>query len=152
MQIIILAVGRKLSSEAQAMSDEYTKRLGRWADVQLRLISPSKADAKVVVEDESKRMLAAIKPDDYIIVLDERGVQYQNVQFANHLAKVQEYLKRTVIVIGGAYGVSEELRERAQMVWSLSALVFPHELVRIIVVEQLYRSFAILNNHPYHHL
>jgi 23S rRNA (pseudouridine1915-N3)-methyltransferase len=152
MQVVILAVGRKLSPEAQKMSEEYIKRLGRWADIQLRLVAPSKSSASVVVEDESKRILAAIKSDDYVIVLDERGVQYQNIQFANHLAKIQEYLKRTVIVIGGAYGVSDELRQRAQMVWSLSALVFPHELVRIIVVEQLYRSFAILNNHPYHHL
>ena len=152
MQVVILAVGRKLSPEAQKMSDEYDKRLQHWADLQLRLIAPSKSNAAGVVEDESKRIMAAIKPDDYVIVLDERGVQYQNVQFANHLAKIQEYLKRTVIVIGGAYGVSDELRDRAQMVWSLSALVFPHELVRIIVIEQLYRSFAILRNHPYHHL
>ena len=151
MQIVILSVGRKLSLEAQSLSDEYAKRLRHWADVDIRLVSPSKMNGEAAKEDESKRILALLKAEDYVIVLDERGVQYANVQFANHLAKIQEYLKRTVIVIGGAHGVSDELRDRAQMVWSLSSLVFPHELVRIILMEQLYRSFAILNNHPYHH-
>lgn len=151
MQIVILAVGRKLSPEAQKISDDYSKRLKYWADVQVCLLAPSKASKKAAVQDESQRIMEVLKTEDYVVLLDERGVQYANLQFSNHLAKVQQYMKRMVIVIGGAYGVSDDLRQRAQMVWSLSSLVFPHELVRIITIEQLYRSFAILHNHPYHH-
>lgn len=151
MNILILAVGRKLSPEAQKMYDEYSKRLHHWADVDVRLLAPSKTTKNAAVDDESKRILASLKTEDYLVLLDERGIQYANLQFSNHIAKVEQYMKRMVIVIGGAHGVSEDIRLRAQMIWSLSALVFPHELVRIIIIEQLYRSFAILHNHPYHH-
>ncbi len=133
------------------MSDDYVMRLQHWADVETRLIAPSKASGQAAVEDESKRLLGLLKQKDYLILLDERGVQYTNEQFANHVARLQEYLKRAVIIIGGSHGVSKELHERAQMVWSLSPLVFPHELARIILTEQLYRTFSLLNNHPYHH-
>ncbi|GAC1387015.1 MAG: 23S rRNA (pseudouridine(1915)-N(3))-methyltransferase RlmH [Candidatus Saccharimonadales bacterium] len=150
MQIVIFTVGRKLSPAAKVLHDEYTKRLSSWAEVEHRLVAPSKLAGKAAVADESKRILLALKPDDYVIVLDERGVQYANVQFANHLAKIQEYMKRTVLIIGGAAGVSQEVRDRGQMVWSLSSLVFPHELVRILVAEQLYRTFALMHDHPYH--
>ena len=150
-QITVLVIGRKLSIEAQALADQYVKRLQPWASLEVRLLAPSKSTGLSAIEDESKRLMASVKRKDYVIVLDERGVQYANIQLANHLAKVQEYMKRIVIIVGGAHGVSQELRERAQMVWSLSFLVFPHELVRIILTEQLYRTFAILNNHPYHH-
>jgi len=152
MQITILAVGRKLSAAAQTLADDYLKRLRPWAAVEVRLVASSQiTSATAAVEDEGKRLLLAAPEDSYLIVLDEHGIQLTNEQLANRLAKVQEYIKHVVIVIGGAHGVSKEVQERAQFVWSLSPLVFPHELVRIILLEQLYRTYAILNRHPYHH-
>lgn len=151
MQLLILAVGRKLSPAAAVLHDDYQKRLGRWVTLETRLLAPGKGRGQAAINDESQRLMGALKAEDYLILLDEHGVPYTNQQLANHLAKAQQYLQRVVVVIGGAYGVSDDVRARAQMEWSLSALVFPHKLVRIIVMEQLYRTFAIINNHPYHH-
>lgn len=92
-----------------------------------------------------------LKPDDYVILLDERGKQFDSPALSAKLADIAAGARPVVIVIGGAYGVDERLLERADLIWSLSPLVFPHRLVRLILVEQLYRFQSIRAGQKYHH-
>jgi 23S rRNA (pseudouridine1915-N3)-methyltransferase len=101
------------------------------------------------MKQEAVQLLSKINPQDYVILLDERGKQLSSEKFAHKLASIHH--KTCVFIIGGAYGVDDSVRERADFVWSLSELVFPHQLVRLILAEQLYRAHCIQSSHPYHH-
>ena len=102
-------------------------------------------------QDESGRILLKLIDRDYVILLDERGKLLESPAVAKALEQVMVGSRQPVIVIGGAYGVSDELRQRADLVWSLSPLVFPHQLVRLMLTEQLYRAQEISLGRPYHH-
>jgi len=102
-------------------------------------------------EDESQRLLSRLKPDDFVILLDERGRLYDSPAFSRLLLEPLESSRQVVVIIGGAYGVDDSVHERADVVWSLSPLVFPHQLVRLLLAEQLYRAQEIAAGHPYHH-
>ena len=101
--------------------------------------------------EESQRILSKLRPTDTVILLDEMGTQFDSTALARTLDQLFTNGKSVVFVIGGAYGVSDELRSRADTVWSLSPLVFPHQLVRLILIEQLYRAQSIANGGRYHH-
>lgn len=101
---------------------------------------------------EGEALLATIKPGDYLVLLDEKGTHYTSRKWAKKLQQIMNSGPRhLVFVIGGAYGFSDAVYKRAQTMWSLSQLTFPHDLVRVIFAEQLYRAFSILHNMPYHH-
>jgi len=101
---------------------------------------------------ESAHILSCIKDDDYIVLLDEHGIQLSSEGLAELLDTLDmQAVKRIVCIIGGAYGVDEIVKKRANFVWSLSHLVFPHQLVRLILAEQLYRANTIRRGEPYHH-
>lgn len=151
MNIRIIIVGKRLGSELQAVADSYQKRLSPHANLDWHMLVPSRLPDEAARNDESTRILAALKPNDIVILLDERGELMSNEAFADTYQTLASQHGQLVIVIGGAYGVSDELRQRAQLVWSLSPLVFPHELVRVILLEQLYRTYMVLQSHPYHH-
>ncbi len=103
-------------------------------------------------EEEGKRVLKQINPQDTLVLLDEKGSQYSSKGFADFLQKrMNAGTKNLVFIIGGPYGFSAEVYARAQYKISLSAMTFSHQMVRIFVAEQLYRAFSILNNEPYHH-
>ena len=97
------------------------------------------------------RILEKIKPSDFVILLDERGKNISSPELAKMLLNGFVNSQNFVIIIGGAFGVSEELRKRANFVWSLSKLVFPHQIVRLILVEQIYRAQEISSGGKYHH-
>lgn len=97
-------------------------------------------------------ILQSLQKDDYLVLLDERGKQMTSEAVAGFIqARANESLKNVVFLIGGAYGVSEEIIQRANYKWSLSQLVFPHQLVRLILAEQVYRACTIIRNEKYHH-
>ena len=101
---------------------------------------------------EEEMILKRLQPHHYLILLDERGKMLTSPQWAHQFQQcMNQGVKTLVILIGGAFGVSDAVKKKAQQCWSLSGLVFPHQLVRLIVAEQVYRSFSILNNSPYHH-
>ena len=102
-------------------------------------------------QDESERLLSRLTAYDFIILLDERGKQLDSPAFASLLQQNLDRSQKVAIVIGGAYGVTDELRQKAHVVWSLSDLVFPHQLVRLILTEQLYRAQQIALGGSYHH-
>lgn len=152
MQILIVAVGKESSSELAAIQDEYEKRLRPLANITWKLLPASRLSSpEQIRKDESEQLLDVFKPNDSIILLDERGQQQSNEKFAATFERLSGSQGRIVFVIGGAYGVNDTVRSRVAFVWSLSLLVFPHQLVRVMLLEQLYRTFMVQQNHPYHH-
>ena len=152
MNIIIIAVGKETPASLKGLQQEYVKRLQPHVEISWKLLQASRAsDAERARVQESKMISAELKTNDTIILLDERGKQQTNEEFSRTFEQLAGKHGRMVIVIGGAFGVDDELRQRADYVWSFSKLVFPHQLIRVMLLEQLYRTFAVLNNHPYHH-
>ena len=102
-------------------------------------------------EMEGKSIMQLIKPSDYVVLLDERGSEFRSIEFAKWLQKKQMATKRLLFIVGGAYGFSNNIYERANEKISLSRMTFSHQMIRLFFVEQLYRAFTILRNEPYHH-
>lgn len=151
MMIQIIAIGKKHEAWIAEGIGRYEKRLKRPLDVLWLLLPHSSREGHAAREEESKRILEKVTTDDFVILLDERGKNITSPQFASLLETPLAYSKRVVVIIGGAYGVDETVHARADFVWSLSQLVFPHQLVRLILAEQLYRAQEIIAGHPYHH-
>lgn len=147
----IYAIGPKHDPQLRDMIEAYEKRLTRWGGVSWTLLPYASQLDETARRAESAALLQKIKDEDYVVLLDERGKQLTSPALATQLNSLRASSRRIVFVIGGAYGVDEALRVRADLVWSLSLLVFPHQIVRLVLIEQLYRAHAILENHPYHH-
>lgn len=151
MAIKIIAVGKKHESWIQEGVERYSKRLKQpWSDEWV-LLPHSAREGVSARQDESRAILSRISPRDFVILLDERGQSYDSPALSRLLEQSLASGRPVVVVIGGAYGVNDELSQRADSVWSLSPLVFPHQLVRLILIEQLYRAQGIASGHPYHH-
>lgn len=151
MPIRILAVGKKHEPWVKEGIERYEKRLQKPYDAEWVLLPHSAREGLMAIQDESERLLNRTDAKDYVIMLDERGRLISSEQLARTLAVPLERSQRCTFIIGGAYGGDERLRERANLVWSLSPLVFPHQLVRLLLMEQLYRSQEITAGRPYHH-
>ena len=153
MKLFIIAAGKQHDVQLRDYIASFESRL--LPDVQLtwELVPASGAsnpdEARIA---ESTALLQRLKPQDTVVLLDERGVMPDNHQFAEKFEQWSGKQGRLVFIIGGAFGVGDVLRERATYMWSFSPLVLPHQLVRALLVEQLYRTKAILSNHPYHHI
>ena len=151
MKQVLLSVGKRHDPSLSVAINDFTARLDREVETSWHLIKPSGANEPTARRVESLAVLDFVRSDDFVVLLDERGKELSSetlsVQYDGWLARPG----RIVFVIGGAYGVDEVLRARANYVLSLSKLVFPHQLVRLVLVEQLYRSRMISRNHPYHH-
>lgn len=155
MKITILAIGKKHDPKILKAIEDYTKRLNHYCPTVWKLVEAkitSSMSPEEIKRTESDMLLKSITSEDKIILLDETGTQLTSTQNAEAIQKhLNKSTKHLVFVIGGAYGVSEEIKTRADFIWSLSNLVFPHQLVRLIFIEQLYRGFTIINNEKYHH-
>lgn len=136
--------------------DDYTKRLIHYIKFEFDVI-PDLKKVKHLTEAQQKQkegelILSKISTTDVLILLDENGKQYDSVAFSSYLQKhMNSGIKQLVFVIGGPYGFSEEVYAKAQGKISLSKMTFSHQMVRLFIVEQLYRGFTILRNEPYHH-
>ncbi|MCX6729006.1 MAG: 23S rRNA (pseudouridine(1915)-N(3))-methyltransferase RlmH [Candidatus Saccharibacteria bacterium] len=151
MPIRIIAVGKKHESWVAEGIGRYQKRLKQPFKTEWAILPHSPLpDARARLE-ESQRILLRLRASDYLILLDERGESVDSLELSSLLLKLLESSKDVVIVIGGAYGVDDTVLNRANFVWSLSKLVFPHQLVRLILTEQLYRAQEIASGNPYHH-
>ncbi|MFF8817525.1 23S rRNA (pseudouridine(1915)-N(3))-methyltransferase RlmH [Leucobacter sp. NPDC015123] len=152
MSIKVLAVGKKHEAWVKDGIDRYEKRLRKPFDVSWQLLPHSARDGDAARVEESERILQRVDRDAFLVLLDERGANVDSPALADRLQGALGQGKHVVIVIGGAYGVDDSVRSRAQFVWSLSKLVFPHQLVRLILAEQLYRAQEIAAGRPYHHV
>lgn len=151
MSIRIIAIGKKHEAWVDEGISRYEKRLKRPFDDEWILLPHSSREGLAARQEESERLLVRLKPDDFVVLLDERGRLLNSPELASNLLKPLESSRQIVVIIGGAYGVDESIHQRANFVWSLSPLVFPHQLVRLILVEQLYRAQEITGGRPYHH-
>ena len=151
MAIRILAVGKRHESWVQPGVERYEKRLKKPFDVEWILLPHSAREGNVARQEESEKLLERIDQRDFVLLCDERGKQLDSPALSKILQASINAARRIVIVIGGAYGVSEQLQSRADFVLSFSPLVFPHQLVRLMLVEQVYRAQEIAAGRPYHH-
>ena len=145
MNIQIIAVGTKMPAWVTKAYQEYQKRL--LPEIQLLL---KEIPVQKTTQLENQHIINAIKPGSYTIALDSRGAQYTSEQCAEQLNHWKHLAKPINILIGGPEGYTPETLAKADAKWSLSALTFPHPIVRIILAEQLYRAQSILKGHPYH--
>ena len=156
MKIQFWTVGKSHESYVKEGVEIFTKRISNYYPVQWNIL-PMPKNAGAMGENELKikegeMILSMLKKEDYLIVLDERGKQINSEGLAAFLQlRANESEKNIVFLIGGAYGVSNNVMQRANYSWSLSQLVFPHQLVRLILAEQIYRACSILRNEKYHH-
>ncbi len=156
MNIKLIAIGKTDNKNLQALIDEYTKRLGFYIKFDLDII-PDIKNVKNLSESEQKAkegqlILSKLTPTDQLILLDENGKEFNSVGFSDFLQKkMNSGIKTLVFVIGGPYGFSEEVYQKAQGKVALSQMTFSHQMVRLFVIEQIYRGYTILNNEPYHH-
>jgi 23S rRNA (pseudouridine1915-N3)-methyltransferase len=152
----LIAIGKTDRKELQKLIDDYQKRLGFYIKFEFEII-PDLKNSKNLTEEQQKQkegelILNRLNATDLLILLDENGTQMDSVSFSNYLQKhMNSGIKQLVFAIGGPYGFSDEVRNKAQGKLSLSKMTFSHQMVRLFVVEQLYRAFTILRNEPYHH-
>jgi 23S rRNA (pseudouridine1915-N3)-methyltransferase len=151
MPITVIAVGKKHESWAELGIERYQKRLKAPFLVEWMLLAHSSLDGERARQEESERILLRLNARAFVILLDERGKQLDSPRLGDLLKDHLDRSEEVVCIIGGAYGVSDQLRLRANMVWSLSPLVFPHQLVRLMLVEQFYRAQQIMSGGKYHH-
>lgn len=134
----------------------FTKRISHYYPVEWNIIPTPKNTAMLSEMDlkkkEGETILNFLQKEDYLVLLDERGKQIKSEELAKFIEiRANESVKKIVFLIGGAFGVSDEVMKRANYKWSLSPLVFPHQLVRLILAEQVYRACTIIKNENYHH-
>lgn len=154
MKISIINIANKMPDWILSGCEEYLKRInhGKYS-CQIIEIKADKNNKKTALENmeiEAKKIEAAIPRDSFIIALDERGKMFDSIKFAHFMDKASVQNSSICFIIGGADGIHPELRAKANFLISLSNMVFPHALVRVIILEQLYRAISILENHPYH--
>lgn len=149
--IKIIAIGRKHEAWIEDGLKRYQKRLQKPWDVEWVLLPHSAREGLAARQEESRALLSRLRDDEFVVLLDERGKLLDSPALSRQIEQVFPTSKTPVFIIGGAYGVDDSLTSRADLVWSLSPLVFPHQLVRLILIEQLYRAGEIAAGRPYHH-
>lgn len=151
VSITVISVGRKHESWVEPGIARYETRLKRPYSIEWIFLPHSSHEGLRARQDESERILKRLNEDDFVLLLDERGKNYDSPTLSQSLEDILVHGKSIVCIIGGAYGVDGGVLERADTVWSLSKLVFPHQLVRLILVEQIYRMQEIAKGGRYHH-
>ncbi len=156
MKIKLLTIGKTDDKNLISLIQTYENRLRHYIKFELEII-PDIKNTKNISEKEQKEkegdlILKKLKTDDKLILLDEKGQEFRSIEFSRFMQKkMNSGMKQLVFVIGGPYGFSEQVYKKALTTISLSKMTFSHQMIRLFVVEQLYRAFTILKNEPYHH-
>ena len=156
MKISFWSVGKNNESYIKEGVEEFTRRIARYYKVEWNIM-PVPKNAGLMSETDLKRkegeiILSGLNKDDYLVALDERGKQLSSEGLATFIqTRANESTKQLIFLIGGAFGIDQVVLKRADYIWGLSQLVFPHQLVRIILAEQIYRACTINKNEKYHH-
>jgi 23S rRNA (pseudouridine1915-N3)-methyltransferase len=156
MRISLWSVGKPHEVSLRTSIEDFTKRLSNYFSVQWNIIPVPKNAGMLSETDLKKReaetILSFLKPEDYLVALDERGKELSSEGLAKFIQqRANESTRNIVFLIGGAFGLDEAVLKVAKLKWSLSQLTFPHQLVRLILAEQVYRACTILQNEKYHH-
>lgn len=156
MKITLLAIGKTNAKYLQEGIDQYTKRLSHYIPFELKIL-PDVKTTKTLTSDKQKEMegemfMSAIQQGDWVTLLDERGKEFTSRDFASYIDKKMITIpKNLIFIIGGPYGFSKAMYDRANEKLSLSKMTFSHEMIRLFFVEQIYRAMTILKGEPYHH-
>jgi 23S rRNA (pseudouridine1915-N3)-methyltransferase len=154
MRVRVIAVGSRMPQWVRQAYDDYVTRLAAGLKVTLTEIEAGSRSGgrtpQSAMETEASRLLAAIRKDDYVVTLDERGEEMTTRQLSAWLGTRMREGRDLTFLIGGPDGFAPEVLARGDFRWSLSRLTFPHALVRVVLAEQLYRAHGVLGNHPYH--
>lgn len=156
MKLQFISLGKAHEPYVKDGVEMFTKRICHYYTGEWHIIAAPKNSAALTENDlkkkEGEAILNLLQKDDYVVLLEERGKQMKSEELAKFIEqRANESLKKMVFLIGGAFGVSENVMKRANYKWSLSNLVFPHQLVRLILAEQVYRACTIIKNEKYHH-
>lgn len=157
MNIEIWSLGKNNEPYIEEGIRYYLNKIKPWNNIELVVLQVPKKNQTTDIlrtkQIEEEILIKKLTPNHYLILLDERGKMLNSLQWSSQIQNLMNQGTKTlVILIGGAFGVSDAIKQRANQTWSLSQLVFPHQLVRLIVAEQVYRAFSILNHSPYHHV
>lgn len=154
MRIHLIAVGQRMPDWVTTAYQDFAKRLPGEYRINLVELAAGKrgknADLARAIADEGKRMLEALPRDCLVIALDEHGHNWSSKDLATQLSDWSQGGRDVALLVGGADGLAPEVKQRADITWSLSKLTLPHALVRVVLAEQLYRAWSLMNNHPYH--
>ena len=156
MKIKLLAIGKTDNKQLIQLIDEYQNRLKHYVKFELEIINDIK-NAKNLSEDQQKEkegelILNRLQNTDQLVLLDDKGKHFTSIEFSKYLQKkMNSGIKQLVLVIGGHYGFSDTVYQKAQGKIYLSKMTFSHQMIRLFIVEQIYRGFTILRNEPYHH-
>ena len=156
MKILLLAIGKTDEDYLITGINKYVGRLGHYVSFEMKEL-PDIRNRKTLSENQQKKaesfqLLQQLQPSDIVVLLDEGGKKYTSVEFSEMIGKFSAAgIKRLVFIVGGPYGFSQDVYDRADTKLSLSPMTFSHQMVRLIFVEQLYRAFTILKGEPYHH-
>lgn len=151
--IKIIAIGKIKEKAMVSLIQEFEKRLKHIHKIEMIELNNSikpDSEVQVIIDDECSRIMSRIDSRDYVILLDLKGDDLSSPQMSDVLMKKLDSGLPITFVIGGSHGVNEEMRARSNMRWRISNLTFPHQLVRLMLYEQVYRMFMIANKHPYH--
>ena len=156
MKIALLQTGKTNDRNVAELADLYISRIKKYSVFEVVTLPELKNTKNMLVKDqkekEGQKILQSVSSDDYVILLDERGKEFRTLEFSGMMGKVFMLpKKRIVYVIGGPWGFSDDVYSRADLKMSLSKMTFPHQLVRLLFLEQMYRSFTIIKGEPYHH-
>jgi 23S rRNA (pseudouridine1915-N3)-methyltransferase len=156
MQMQFWTIGKPHEKYVDAGIADFTKRINNYFPASWKII-PSLKNASLHTEQDLKRkegeiILKMLDQKDYLVTLDEKGKSFSSIQLSSFIQqRANDGMKNIIFLIGGAYGIDAEVLKRANYIWSLSQLTFPHQLVRLILAEQVYRACTILRNEQYHH-
>tara|TARA_X000001036_G_scaffold91642_1_gene84032 strand:- start:863 stop:1330 length:468 start_codon:yes stop_codon:yes gene_type:complete len=153
MNIKLLYIGKNKSNNIETLIADYEKKIKYFINFQIHCLKNKNRSSQksLIIKSDSEIILKNIKKDDFIILLDEGGGNYNSLEFSNFLKEnLINGIKNLTFIIGGAYGVNKELRDFAKNKIALSQMTFSHDMARLFFVEQLYRSLTIINNIPYH--
>jgi 23S rRNA (pseudouridine1915-N3)-methyltransferase len=154
MRVSLIAIGTRMPSWVREGYDDYARRLASRLPVTLVELPPGKrsagGDDARAIADEGKRLLAGLRREDHVVLLDERGTERSSLQLAAWLKERERQGRALAFLVGGPDGFAPAVRERAAESWSLSRLTLPHALVRVLFIEQVYRAVTLLDGHPYH--
>ena len=155
MKIAIINIGKTASKSVSELENDYFGRLKHYCNFE-NISIPAIKNAKnfsteELKKEEGKLILKSISNDDFIVLLDEKGKNFTSLEFAQWVEKQQYIAKRLIFIIGGAFGFSKEIYDRANFLLSLSKMTFSHQIVRAIFAEQLYRAMTIIKGEKYHH-
>ncbi len=156
MNIKLISIGKTDQKELAILIEEYQKRVSYYIKFENLILNDLKNRKVLSIEQqktaEGELLLKSFQEADFVVLLDEKGKEFTSLQFSDFIAKkMLSGLKTLVFVIGGPYGFSEKVAQRAQQKISLSKMTFSHQMVRLFFIEQLYRAYTILGNEPYHH-